>query len=146
VLYLRGISTGDFQEALAALLGKDAPNLSLAVVARLKEEWAADDARWPRRDQSARRYVYVRADGVYLQACMEPAADGMLVIIGATSEGRKELIGFQVDARENAQLPPSPRPAAMLSDIWCPPCGMQRVGNQPNRSRTSRVRRYSTKP
>lgn len=71
VLYLRGISTGDFQEALAALLGKDAPNLSPSVIGRLKEEWQADYDRWQRRDLCARRYVYIWADGVYLQARME---------------------------------------------------------------------------
>jgi len=103
VLYLRGVSTGDFQEALSALLGKDAPNLSPSVIGRLKEEWAADYARWQRRDLSARRYVYVWADGVYLQARMEPVAECMLVIIGATPEGRKELVGFQVGVRESAQ-------------------------------------------
>src|SRR3712207_8485424 len=67
VLYLRGVSSGDFQEALAALLGKDAPNLSPSVLARLKAEWEADHARWQGRDLSARRYVYLWADGVYLQ-------------------------------------------------------------------------------
>ncbi|BAI75284.1 transposase (plasmid) [Azospirillum sp. B510] len=103
ILYLRGISTGDFQEALSALLGKDAPNLSASVIGRLKEEWAADYARWQRRDLSARRYVYIWADGVYLQARMEPVAECMLVIIGATPEGRKELVGFQVGVRESAQ-------------------------------------------
>ena len=103
ILYLRGISTGDVQEALGALLGKDAPNLSPSVIGRLKEEWAADYARWQRRDLSARRYVYVWADGVYLQARMEPTADCLLVIIGATPEGRKELVGFQVGVRESVQ-------------------------------------------
>jgi transposase-like protein len=102
-LYLRGVSTGDFQDALSALLGKDAPTLSPSVIGRLKEEWAADYARWQRRDLSARRYVYIWADGVYLQARLEPAAEGMLVIIGATPEGRKELVGFQVGVRESAQ-------------------------------------------
>src|SRR5437764_4959372 len=66
-LYLRGISAGDFQEALAALLGKDAPNLSTAVIARLKSEWEDEYRRWQKRDLSARHYVYVWADGVYLQ-------------------------------------------------------------------------------
>jgi len=103
VLYLRGISTGDFQEALAALLGTDAPNLSPSVIARLKEDWQADYDRWQRRDLSARRYVYIWADGVYLQARMEDAAACMLVIIGATPEGRKELVGFRVGVRESAQ-------------------------------------------
>jgi transposase-like protein len=103
VLYLRGVSTGDFQEALAALLGKDAPNLSPSVVARLTAEWQAEYEHWQRRDLSARRYVYVWADGVYLQARMESQAECMLVLIGATPEGRKELVGFQVGVRESAQ-------------------------------------------
>jgi transposase-like protein len=103
VLYLRGVSSGDFQEALAALLGKDAPNLSPAVIARLKSEWEDEYRRWQDRDLSARRYVYVWADGVYLQARMEPQAECMLVLIGATPEGVKELIGFQTGMRESAQ-------------------------------------------
>ncbi|ANH09018.1 transposase (plasmid) [Shinella sp. HZN7] len=103
VLYLRGISTGDFQEALAALLGKEAPNLSPSVIGRLKEAWQADYDRWQRRDLSARRYVYIWADGVYLQARMEDDAACMLVVIGATPEGKKELVGFQVGVRESTQ-------------------------------------------
>jgi putative transposase len=103
ILYLRGVSMGDFQEALGALLGKDAPNLSPSVIARLRGEWEADYAHWQRRDLSARRYVYIWADGVYLQARMEPQAECMLVLIGATPEGKKELLGFQVGMRESAQ-------------------------------------------
>ena len=103
VLYLRGVSTGDFQDALAALLGCDAPNLSPSVIARLTAEWQAEYVRWQGRDLSARRYVYVWADGVYLQARMEEHAECMLVLIGATPEGRKELVGFQVGVRESAQ-------------------------------------------
>jgi putative transposase len=103
VLYLRGVSMGDFQEALGALLGRDAPNLSPAVVARLRDEWQADYARWQRRDLAARHYVYLWADGIHLQARMEPQAECMLVLIGATPEGKKELLGFQVGVRESAQ-------------------------------------------
>src|SRR4051812_44128075 len=103
VLYLRGISTGDFQEALGALLGKDAPNLSPAVICRLTAEWQGEYERWQKRDLSARRYVYVWADGVFLQARMEDHGECMLVLIGATPEGKKELIGFQVGVRESAQ-------------------------------------------
>src|SRR6202050_1678654 len=66
VLYLRGISTGDFREALAALLGKDAPNLSPAVISRLTAEWQGEDGHWQKRDLSARRYLYVWAAGVFL--------------------------------------------------------------------------------
>ncbi|MCP3441036.1 IS256 family transposase [Bradyrhizobium sp. CCGUVB14] len=103
VLYLRGISTGDFQDALSALLGKDAPNLSASVIARLTADWQAEYERWQRRDLSARRYVYLWADGVYLQARMEDHSECILVLVGATPEGRKELVGFQVGARESAQ-------------------------------------------
>ena len=103
ILYLRGVSTGDFREALSALLGKDAPNLSPAVITRLTAEWQADYEAWQKRDLSARRYVYVWADGVYLQARMEANAECMLVLIGATPEGKKELVGFQTGVRESAQ-------------------------------------------
>jgi len=103
ILYLRGLSTGDFQEALSALLGKDAPNLSPSVISRLTGEWQAEYERWQARDLSARHYVYVWADGVYLQARMEDQAECMLVLIGATPEGKKELVGFQAGVRESAQ-------------------------------------------
>ena len=103
VLYLKGISTGDFQEALSALLGPGAPNLSPSVLARLTAGWQADYDIWTQRDLSARHYVYIWADGVYLQARMEENAECMLAIIGATPEGKKELIGFQVGLRESAQ-------------------------------------------
>jgi len=103
VLYLRGVSAGDFREGLAALLGKDAPNLSPAVISRLTAEWQGDYDAWQKRDLSARQYVYVWADGVYLQARMEDNAECMLVLIGATPEGKKELVGFQTGVRESAQ-------------------------------------------
>jgi transposase-like protein len=103
VLYLRGVSTGDFQEALAALLGKDAPNLSPSVISRLTADWKEEYEHWQKRDLSARRYVYVWADGVYLQARMEEHSECMLVLIGATPEGHKEIIGFQVGVRESTQ-------------------------------------------
>src|ERR1700757_3634594 len=103
VLYLRGISTGDFQEALTALLGKDAPNLSPAVVSRLTAEWQGEYERWQKGDLSARQYGDVWADGVFRQARMEAHAECMWVLIGATPEGKKELIGFQVGVRESAQ-------------------------------------------
>src|SRR5262249_55767052 len=103
ILYLRGVSTGDFQEVLAALLGKDAPNLSSAVISRLTAAWQADYDAWQKRDLSARRSVYVCADGVYLKARREDNAECMLVLIGATPEGKKELVGFQTGVRESAQ-------------------------------------------
>ena len=103
VLYLKGISTGDFQEALSAIMGPDAPNLSPSVISRLTAGWQTQYDTWIRRDLSARHYVYIWADGVYLQARMEGNAECILVIIGATPEGKKELIGFQVGLRESAQ-------------------------------------------
>jgi transposase-like protein len=102
ILYLKGISTGDFSEALAALLGKDAPGLSASAIGRLKEGWQDDHATWARRDLSARRYVYIWADGIHLQARLEEEAQCILVIIGATPEGTKELIGFTDGTRESA--------------------------------------------
>jgi putative transposase len=102
ILYLKGISTGDFEEALAALLGKDAPGLSPSTIARLKEVWIDEHKRWNERDLSTRRYVYVWADGIHLQARLEDDAQCILVIIGATPEGKKELIGFTDGTRESA--------------------------------------------
>jgi putative transposase len=103
ILYLKGISTGDFEEALAALLGKDAPGLTASTIARLKEVWLDEHEHWRKRDLSAKRYVYVWADGIYLQARLEDAKQCILVIIGATPEGKKELLGFTDGARESAQ-------------------------------------------
>jgi transposase-like protein len=102
ILYLKGISTGDFSEALAALLGKDASGLSPSAIGRLKDGWQDDHAAWAKRDLSARRYVYVWADGIHLQARLEDEKQCILVIIGATPEGRKELVGFTDGARESA--------------------------------------------
>ena len=73
------------------------------MIGRLTAAWEGEYDAWRRRDLSARRYVYIWADGVYLQARMEPIAECMLVVIGATPEGKKELVGFQVGARESAQ-------------------------------------------
>jgi hypothetical protein len=103
ILYLKGISTGDFEEALAALLGKDAGGLSASTIARLKEAWADEHARWLDRDLSAKQYVYFWVDGIYVQARLEDDAQCLLVIIGATAEGKKELVGLADGIRESAQ-------------------------------------------
>jgi transposase-like protein len=103
ILYLKGISTGDFAGALAALLGPDAGGLSASSVARLKEAWAEEHARWSKRDLSAKRYVYVWADGIHVQARLEDDPQCLLVIIGATPEGNKELVGLVDGVRESAQ-------------------------------------------
>ena len=102
ILYLKGISTGDFSEALSALLGKDASGLSASAIGRLKDGWQDDRAAWQKLDLSAKRYVYVWADGIHLQARLEDEKQCILVIIGATSEGKKELVGFTDGARESA--------------------------------------------
>ena len=103
ILYLKGLSTGDFCEALTALLGKDAPGLSASTIATLKAAWADEHKSWEKRDLSAKRYVYVWADGIYLQARLEEDAQCILVLLGATPEGTKELIGFSDGFRESAQ-------------------------------------------
>ena len=103
ILYLKGVSTGDFEEALGALVGKDAGGLSASTIGRLKEAWVDEHARWLARDLSAKRYVYVWADGIYVQAGLEDDAQCLLVIIGATAEGKKELVGLADGIRESAQ-------------------------------------------
>ena len=103
VLYLKGISAGNFQDALSALLGPDAPNLSSDTVLRLCKSWKEELQHWRGRTLSARRYVYIWADGIYFQARMEDQSQCMLVIIGATPEGKKELVGFVSGYRESAQ-------------------------------------------
>ena len=101
-LYLKGISTGDFSEALAALLGPEAPGLSSNTISRLKSIWRDDFEKWCRRDLSGKRYVYFWADGVYLQARMEEK-QCLLVIIGADELGNKELVGMLDGYRESEQ-------------------------------------------
>jgi putative transposase len=103
VLYLKGISSGDFEEALVALLGKNAGGLSASTIGRLKEAWSEEHARWSKRDLSAERYVYFWVDGIHVQARLEDEAQCLLVIIGATPEGKKELVGLTDGVRESAQ-------------------------------------------
>jgi len=103
ILYLKGVSTGDFAEALLALLGKDAGGLSASTIGRLKEAWSDEHARWSKRDLSAKRYVYFWIDGIHVQARLENDAQCLLVIIGATPEGKKELVGLIDGVRESAQ-------------------------------------------
>ena len=103
ILYLKGVSTGDFEEALTALLGKDAGGLSATTIGRLKEDWLEEHARWSKRDLSAKRYVYFWVDGIHVQARLEDAAQCLLVISGATPEGKKELVGLIDGVRESAQ-------------------------------------------
>ena len=102
-LYLKGVSTGQFVEALAALLGPDAPGLSATTVRRLTEAWQEEHARWQKRDLSARRYVYLWADGVHFTPRLDRERQCLLVLIGADASGRKELLAVEDGFRESAQ-------------------------------------------
>jgi transposase-like protein len=109
VLYLKGISTGDFEEALAALVGKEAPGLSASTISRLKEVWTEEHARWQKRDCQQSAMSIAGADGIHLEARLEEQAQCILVIIGATPKGRKELVGFTDGLRESSQSWPDRR-------------------------------------
>ena len=100
-LYLKGVSTGDFQEALSVLLGQEAPGLSASTISRLKESWKDEQQRWSRRDLSHRRYVYLWVDGIHFGVRLEDAAQCILVVIGATPEGKKELVALCDGYRES---------------------------------------------
>jgi len=100
-LYLRGISTGDFSEALHSLLGHDAPGLSAANISRLKKVWIEGYHQWRQRDLSDKQYAYVWADGIHTNVRQDDRLC-LLVMIGATSDGRKELLGLTDGFRESS--------------------------------------------
>jgi transposase-like protein len=102
-LYLKGVSTGDFGEALAAILGPDCPGLSATTVTRLKTSWEQDFRGWSQRDLSANRYVYLWADGVHFNVRLEEDRTCILVLMGATAQGVKELIAVADGYRESEQ-------------------------------------------
>jgi transposase-like protein len=102
-LYLKGISTGDFSEALQAILGPDAPNLSATTVTRLKAIWEQEHRAWSQRSLRGKHYVYVWADGVYFHIRLEGGRQCILVLMGATAEGKKELIALADGYRESEQ-------------------------------------------
>jgi len=89
ILYLKGVSTGDFEEVLAALVGKDAPGLSASTIGRLKEVWTEEHVQWSQRDLSAKRYVYFWADGIHLESRLEDQAQCILVIVGRPRRARR---------------------------------------------------------
>ena len=99
-LYLKGISTGDFSEALSALLGPDAKGLSSATISRLKSKWQGEHQDWQGRSLRHKRYVYVWADGIYFNI-RGGESQCILVIIGVTDTGHKELIGLEAGYRES---------------------------------------------
>jgi len=105
-LYLKGVSTGDYPEALQALLGKDAKGFSPNVIVRLKEKWGQEYEEWSRRNLSGEEYVYVWADGIHVNVRLEDEGNQkqcLLVLMGATAEGRKELIAVIDGVRESKQ-------------------------------------------
>ena len=101
-LYLKGISTGDFTEALAALVGKDASGFSPGTVCRLKAKWKTELEQWRKRDLSSKRYVYFWVDGLYCNVRMEQR-QCLLIIIGALENGKKELVALEDGYRESEQ-------------------------------------------
>jgi len=102
-LYLKGVSTGDFSEALAALLGPNAHGLSPKTITRLKADWWNDYEAWQRRDLSHRRFLYIWADGVYFKPRMAEERQCVLVIVGADEYGHKELLAMIDGFRESAE-------------------------------------------
>jgi len=99
-LYLKGVSTGDFSEALQSLLGENAPGLSASTITRLKKDWIHDYHQWRTRNLSDKEYVYVWADGIYTNVRQDDRLC-LLVIIGSTSDGKKELIALEDGFRES---------------------------------------------
>jgi transposase-like protein len=103
-LYLKGISTGDMPEALQAIVGPQCGNLSANTVVRLKQAWEAEHREWSKRSLANKEYVYVWADGVHSQIRLgEDDKQCLLVLIGATKEGKKELIAVYDGVRESEQ-------------------------------------------
>jgi putative transposase len=102
-LYLKGISTGDFSEALQALLGPDAKGLSATTVTRLKGIWQDEYQAWSKRSLAGKRYVYVWADGVHFNIRLEEERQCILVLMGATPDGDKEVIAISEGYRESEQ-------------------------------------------
>src|SRR5215471_17424014 len=102
-LYLKGVSTGDFSEALAALLGPQAKGLSAATITRLKAVWAEEYQAWSKRSLADKHYVYLWADGVYFNIRLEEDRQCILVLMGATADGKKELIALADGYRESEE-------------------------------------------
>ena len=102
-LYLKGVSTGDFTEALEALLGPNAKGLSPKTITRLKADWWQDYDAWQKRDLGARRFLYIWADGVYFKPRMAEEKQCVLVVVGADEYGRKELLAMTDGVRESTQ-------------------------------------------
>jgi hypothetical protein len=105
-LYLKGVSTGDFGQALESLIGPSAKGFSPNVIVRLKERWGGEYDEWSRRDLTGKQYVYVWADGIHVRIRLEDPANPkqcLLVVMGATADGQKELIAVIDGVRESKQ-------------------------------------------
>ena len=102
-LYLKGISTGDFSEALAALLGTGAKGLSATTITRLKDTWEDEFQEWTKRSLEGKKFVYLWVDGVHFNIRLEEDRQCILVLMGATEDGRKELIAVTDGYRESEQ-------------------------------------------
>lgn len=102
-LYLKGISTGDFQEALSALLGPDCPGLSATTIVRLKAVWEEEYKTWSSRSLEGQEYVYVWVDGIHTNIRLDEDRQCILVLMGAAKDGKKELIAMTDGHRESAQ-------------------------------------------
>ena len=102
-LYLKGVSTGDFSDALKVLLGDDAEGLSAGTISRLKEKWQHEHKAWSKRDLSSKNYVYLWADGIYFNVRGDNDRSCILVIMGATDKGKKELVAIEDGHRESEQ-------------------------------------------
>ena len=110
-LYLKGISAGDFQEALSSLLSPNAAGLSSSTICRLKQQWLDEHDDWSKGSLAKKRYVYWWADGVYFNVRGEEANSCVLVIVGVTKTGHKEFVTIEEGLRE--------------SERWCPTsCGI----------------------
>ncbi len=111
VLYLKGVSTGDFSEAREAILGADAPGLSATNIVRMKSGWEQEYRSWCRRDLSDKRYAYLWADGIHVNVRLDEECSCILVIMGANKEGNKELVAVSDGYRES-------KAKAMIREMW----------------------------
>jgi len=161
-VYLKGVSTGGFSEALAALLGPDAPGLSASTITRLKTIWEQEFATWQQRSPADRRYVYLWADGIYFNVRLEDTANArqcILVLLGATADGTKELIAVTDGYRESEQswrellldvrargLTVDPALATGAPSGRCQPLPVHRLESRPRRTTRAASATPATRP
>ena len=121
-LYLKGVSTGDFTGALQALLGKDSPGLSAATISRLVGTWQKDYQAWNTRSLEAKQYVYIWVDGVHFNIRLQEDRSCILVLMGPTAEGKKELIVVADELRESKLMATRCTNADCAEkNLWLPP-------------------------